>query len=159
MGTLIFGMGVTLTACNVETERNDDGSLTMTSVMSDAEVQEELAAARNTDNRTVTADLHDGYIALTVEGQNPETGESGTLTFRATPGIADGHLNIAISEALRNGEPLDAARLTRWNERLATRLDRRADRRPNRTLESVTVTEDTLTMVWRVATPRSRGGQ
>jgi hypothetical protein len=105
----------------------------------------------------VTVDLRDGYFFVTVEGEDPEVGEAVTLTFRATPGVADGHLTLTISDAQRNGEAVDDERVAQRTERIATRLERAAGRRPNRTLQSVTVTEDALTMVWRVETPRSRG--
>ncbi len=156
MGVLAIGTGAAVTACSVDIERNDDGSLTVTSVMPEESVQEELAAARNTDDHTLTADLRDGYMLVTVEGEFPRMGETGTLTFRATPGVEDGHLAITISEAQLNGEALDEERVTQWNERLSNRLERAAGRRPNRTLQSVAVTEDALTMVWQVETPRSR---
>jgi hypothetical protein len=156
MGAMAIGMGMTMAACSMDIERNDDGSLTVTSVMPEASVQEELATARNTEDHTVTADLREGYFFVTVEGDFPRLGESGTLTFWATPSVADGHLAITISEAQLNGEAFDAGRVAQWNERLANRLERAAGRRPNRALQSVTVTDDSLTMVWRVETPRSR---
>lgn len=157
MAALIIGLGMTMAACSVEVERNDDGSLTVTSVMPETSVQEELAAARNTDERTFTADLRDGYFFITVEGENPQTGAPGTSTFHATPSVEDGHLAMTISDARLDGEPLEGERATRWNERLSERLERAAGHRPNRTLQSVAVTDDALTMIWRIETARSRG--
>lgn len=160
MLALLIGTSVTVSACSVEIDRNADGSLTVNSVMTEASLQDELTAAMNNPAvRDLTVDLRDGYIFVTSERENPETGEVGTVTFRLDLGVADGHLTMTTSDAQFDGEPIDAERLARLNERITDRLERAAGRRPNRTLQSVTISEDTLTMVWRVETWRSRSGE
>jgi hypothetical protein len=80
------------------------------------------------------------------------------MSFRLDLGASAGHLTAAISDARLNDIPIDPARVAVWNERIANRLARSGNRNPNSALQTVTVGGETVTMVWRVETARSRGG-
>ena len=155
---LLIVMGLAVSACSVEIERNADGSLTVESSMTRDALQDELEAAiADPLVREFTADLHDGYILVTSERERVMSDETDTMTFRLDLGVSDGHLTATISDAQINDLPIEEERVAVWNERTATRLERSGQRNPNSTLQAVTVSEDSVTMVWRVETPRSRG--
>jgi hypothetical protein len=155
---LLMVMGLAVSACSVEIERNTDGSLAVESSMTGDALQDELEAAiADPLVREFTADLHDGYILVTSERERVMSDETDTMTFRLDLGVSDGHLTATISDAQLDDLPIEEERVAVWNERIATRLERSGQRNPNSTLQAVTVSEDSVTMVWRVETARSRG--
>jgi hypothetical protein len=154
---LIIALGIALSACSVNVERNEDGSLTVESSMTEASLQQEIEAALDDPLlQDLTVDLRDGYIQVTGERENSTATGTDQVSFRLDLDASDGHLMAKISEAVLNDEPIDQARVDRWNERIAKALERKGRRRPNSTLESVSIGGDTLDMVWRVETRRSR---
>ena len=54
--------------------------------------------------------------------------------------------------------PRAEERLALWNERIANRLARAGQRNPNSTLQTVTISNDAVEMIWRVETRRSQAG-
>ena len=105
-----------------------------------------------------SADLRDGYILVSAQRRRLSGDKTDTLSFRLDLGVNDGRLTAAISEAQINGIPIEEERLKLWNERIANRLARAGQRNPNSTLQTVSVTQDSVTMAWRVETERSRSG-
>jgi len=155
---LLMVMGLAVSACSVEIERNTDGSLAVESSMTGDALQDELEAAiADPLVREFTADLHDGYILVTSERERVMSDGTDTMTFRLDLGVSDGHLTATVSDALLNDLPIEEERVAVWNERIATKLGRSGQRNPNSTLQAVTVSEDGLTMTWRIETSRSRG--
>ena len=155
---LLMVMGLAVSACSVEIERNADGSLAVESSMTGDALQDELEAAiADPLVREFTADLHDGYILVSAERERVMSDETDRMTFRLDLGVSDGHLTATISAAQLNDTPIEEERVAVWNERIATKLGRSGQRNPNSTLQAVTVSEDGVTMVWRVETARSRG--
>ncbi len=155
---LLMVMGLAVSACSVEIERNTDGSLAVESSMTGDALQDELEAAiADPLVREFTADLHDGYILVTSERERVMSDGTDTMTFRLDLGVSDGHLTATVSDALLNDLPIEEERVAVWNERIATKLGRSGQRNPNSTLQAVTVSEDGLTMIWRIETSRSRG--
>ena len=155
---LLVAMGPAVSACSVEIERNTDGSLAVESSMTGDALQDELEAAiADPLVREFTADLHDGYILVSAERERVMSDETDTMTFRLDLGVSDGHLTATVSDALLNDLPIEEERVAVWNERIATRLERSGQRNPNSTLQAVTVSEDAVTMIWRIETSRSRG--
>lgn len=155
---LLMVMGLAVSACSVEIERNADGSLSVESSMTGDALQDELEAAiADPLVREFTADLHDGYILVTSERERVMSDEVDTMTFRLDLGVSDGHLTATVSDALLNDLPIEEERVAVWNERIATKLGRSGQRNPNSTLQAVTVSEDAVTMTWRIETSRSRG--
>lgn len=154
---LLAVMGLAVSACSVNIERNADGSLTVESSMAEESLQAELEAAiADPLVRNLTADLHDGYILVTSERERVSGDETDTMTFRLDLGVSDGHLTATVSDAQLNGRPIEEERVAVWNERIATRLERAGQRKPNSTLQAVTISDDAIAMTWRVETTRSR---
>jgi len=155
---LLVVMALAVSACSVDVERNPDGSLAVESSMTGDALQDELEAAiADPLVREFTADLHDGYILVTSEREQVMSDGTDTMTFRLDLGVSDGHLTATISDVKLNDKPVEEERVAVWNERTATRLERSGQRNPNSTLQAVTVSEDGVTMAWRVETARSRG--
>jgi hypothetical protein len=149
---------VGLSACTIQVDRQDDGSLRVESQMSEASIQEEIALALGeTQVKELTVDLRQGYMQVTGVRELPVGGHTDTLRFDLILGVADGHLTVTISEATFNDNPIAEERVAAWNERIARNLERRGQNHPNSTLQSVSVTPAALTMVWRVETRYSRG--
>jgi hypothetical protein len=147
---MLLGLVLALTGCSVERVRNADGSLTATSSITEASLSSEVARAlENEQVSNVAADLQDGYITVTAD-RKADDGSTQAISFRLELGNADGRLTAQISEFTVNGQAVAEARIDRWNEKIAKRLERRADKHPNRSLESVSITDDVLTMVWHV---------
>lgn len=158
---LLAGVLAFLTACSIDIERNDDGSLTVTTTMTEESLSEELALALEDSHfENLTADLKDGYMLVSAERPRPDGSQVDQVNFRVDLGNNAGQLTATISEFTVNGQPGSEERLAQWNERIARRLERQAERHPHRTLESVTLTETDLTLVWHVVRPpRDQQGQ
>ncbi len=156
---LLIVMGMTVSACSLNIERNPDGSLAVESNMTEASLQAEITAAiADPLVHDLTADLRDGYVFVSAERDRVMSDETDTMTFRLDLGVGDGHLTATISDARLNDLPIEEARVAVWNERIATKLERAGQRNPDSTLQAVTISEDAITMVWRIETARSRGG-
>lgn len=141
---------VVLTGCSVDIVRNADGSLTATSTIDEASLSSELAGALENERMSnMSADLQEGYILVTAD-RKAEDGSTQPISFRLDLGEADGHLTAQISEFQVNGQSAPEARIDQWNEKIAKRLEHSAQRRPNRSLQSVSISADVLTMVWRI---------
>lgn len=150
-------MGLLLSACQANITRNPDGSLRVETSMTEASLQTEITAAiADPLIQSVTVDLQSGYILASGERKRLNSDQTDTLTFRLDLGVSDGHLTAVISNAQIDGVPVEQARVDLWNERIANRLTHAGQRRANSTLQSVTVSSDSVSMVWRVETSRSK---
>ena len=151
-------LALTVSACSINIERNDDGSLTVESSMTEESLQDVFESAiADPLMRDFTADLHNGYVLVTAERERVMGDEVDTLIFRLDLGVSEGHLTATVSDAQLNDQPLEEERVEVWNERIAAKLERSGRRNPNSTLQTVTISEDAFTMTWRIETARSRG--
>jgi len=159
---LIGALALLLSACSVDIARNSDGSLTAAATMGLADLESELEGAfsyHNTQVRNVDVSAQGGALAVTMERERAaQPGTFDTLSYLMTPGIEDGGLVITLSDVLVNGQPADPEKVSEWQERITERLAGRRENRPNATLQSVSVTEDGLEMVYRIEARRSQGG-
>lgn len=157
IGLLIL-VGIMASACSVDIARNDDGSLTVEGVIDEASLQSEIEwALSDAQVENLTVDLQGGHIFVTAERQQVSGDQVNTLTFQLDLGASDGQLTATISNAELDGSPIDEERVSVWNERIASKLSRAGQRRPNSSLESVTVTDSEVVMTWNVETRHSRG--
>ena len=148
-----------LSACQATISRNPDGSLRVETSMTGTALQSEIQAALSDPLiQSLTIDLQTGYILVSGVRKRLNSDQTDSLTFRLDLGVSGGHLTALVSDAQVDGVPVEAARVALWNERIANRLERAAQRHPNSTLQSVTVANNVVTMVFRVETARSRGG-
>lgn len=154
---LIFLLTMALNGCGLNVNRNADGSRTVEVRMTEADLQAEITAAiADPLIRNVAVDVQEGYIRVSAERKRLNSDQTDTLSFRLTLRASEGHLAAQISEAQINKQPLDSDRVALWNERIANRLSKATQRRPDSTLQSVTVGGEVVTLVWRVETSRSQ---
>jgi hypothetical protein len=156
----IFGLillGLLVSACSMQVDRNNDGSLTVEAAIPEVSVQQEIEAGLD-DPLIVAlhAELHDGYIQASGERTRPLGEGSDAFSFVLRLSVQDGHLATEMSEATFGGRPVDERLVSVWNERLAARLERAGRRSPNVSLQSANVSEESLIFVWHVETLRSR---
>jgi len=156
---LIVGLFATLvSSCSANIARNEDGSLTVQTSMTAESLQAEIQAAiADPLIEELTVQLQSSYIDVNGTRKRLNSDQTDTLTFRLDLGVSDGHLTATISNALLDGQTIGADRVANWNERIANRLENFGKRRPNSRLQSVSVTSETIEMLWRVETARSQG--
>ncbi|NIM96401.1 MAG: hypothetical protein GTO18_22100 [Anaerolineales bacterium] len=159
MMALVAMAGLVVSACSIDVERNPDGSLSATVHMTEASIQNEIEAALNDPLiKELDVDLRAGYIFVSGVRKRIVGEETDLVTFRLDLGVSDGHLTATVSDFRVNGEPTEEEIVNIWNQRLAQRLENAGRRNPNSSLQSVRVTSEDITFVWRIETDRSRGG-
>lgn len=126
----------------------------MTTESLQAEIQ---AAIADPLIESLTVQLEQGYINVSGERKRLNSDQTDTLTFRLDLGASDGHLTATISNALLDGQAVEVDRAALWNERVTNRLENFGQRRSGSSLQSVTVTNQAITMIWHVETARSQG--
>jgi len=120
-------------------------------------LQSEIRAAlADPQIENITVQLKQGYIDVSAERKRLNSDRTDTLTFRLDLGASNGHLTATISNALLEGQAVEADRVELWNEHIANRLANFNQRRPNSSLQSVNVTSEAVTMTWHVETARSQ---
>jgi hypothetical protein len=154
---LIFLLTVALSGCGLNINRNADGSLNVEARMTEADLQSEISAAiADPLLRNFAIDVQEGHIRVSAERKRLNSEQTDRLSFRLTLSVSEGRLAAMISEAQINDQPVDPERVALWNERIANRLAGAAQRRPDRTLQTVTVGGEVVTLAWRIETARSR---
>ncbi|NDJ77071.1 MAG: hypothetical protein GYB65_12520 [Chloroflexi bacterium] len=157
---MVVVTGATLSACTWTFEKNEDGSWQVTGEIGQEETQEAIDDSLDDPLiSNVQVDFKDGYIDVTADRLEPDTNVVEPLTFKLYVSVVDGHLGAEMADVTLAGEPFSPAYVDVWNERMANNLERNARRRPNSTLEEAYVTEDSLTLSWRVETAESRENQ
>jgi hypothetical protein len=146
---LVMGLSSMLSACNWNATRNADGSWTVTANMDETDAQQAINMALDDPLiKSIQVDFQPGVIAVTADRQSVDGARTDVITFNVMLSVVDGHLGAVVSEAMTNGRPMEASVVSVWNQRIANRLENAGQRRPNSTLQSVTVTDSGLTMVW-----------
>ncbi len=152
---LMMGLWLTLTlvisACSLKFESNPDGSTRMEITLDEAAMQTRIQQSiRDPQVREFHVELRDGFIEVSGTRQNAQTGNLDSMSYRLDLGAEDGHLTAVISNVVINDFPLQPDWLEPWNERIAENLAASGQNNPNSSFQSVTITEDNVTMVWRI---------
>ena len=151
-------LGALISGCAANITRNEDGSLKIETSMPAESLQTEIQAAiADPLIEELTVKLEQGYINVNGVRKRLNSDQTDKLSFRLDLGASNGHLTATISNALIDGQPVDADRVAQWNQRIANRLELFGQRRSNSSLQSVTVTGEAIEMTWRVETARSQG--
>jgi hypothetical protein len=155
---LLLGLlGTLVSGCTANITRNADGSLTVETSMTAESLQAEIQAAiADPLIQNMTAQLEPDYINVSGQRKRLNSDQTDTLTFRLDLGVSNGHLTATISNALIDGQAVEANRVALWNERIANRLENFSQRRSDSSLQSVNVTSEAITMTWHVETARSQ---
>jgi len=141
-----------ISACRANISRNDNGSLTVETTITQQELQDAISAAiADPLVKNITVSLQSGYVTVSGERQRlNEASKSDVLSFRLDLGVNNGELTSSISNAQLDGKPLEQNRVDNWNQTIANRISKVGQKNPNSTLQSITITPNLATMTWNV---------
>ncbi len=151
LSILVLLMPLT-TACEARITRNADGSLAVQTTVTQAQLQSVITSSlADPLVKAVNVSLQSGYILVTGERQRlNDATKTDTLSFRLDLAVQGGHLVATISNAQIDGVAVAQNRVDNWNQTIANRLEQMAQRRPNTTLQAVSIAPDAITMTWQV---------
>ena len=150
--TLMAAATLILGACKADFSRNDDGSLTMETTVTQEQIQETISSAiADPLIQDLTASLQNGYVSVTGTRQRlNDPGKTDTMSLRLDLGVSNGQLTASISDAQIDGVDIEQNRVDNWNQTIANRLSNFGGRSENATLQSVAITPEQVTMTWLV---------
>ena len=139
-------------ACKANISRNNDGSLDVETTISQQELQNAISTAiADPLIKELTVSLQSGYVLVSGERQRlNDASKTDMLSFRLDLGVSNGQLTSLISNALLDGAPIEQNRVDHWNQIITNRLSLISNKNQNSTLKSVTITSDSVTMIWTV---------
>jgi hypothetical protein len=146
---LLIVLTLSLTACNANIERNDDGTFTVETTISQTELQEIISSAiADPLVQDITVTLNSGYITVIGTRQRlNDSSQTDTMSFRLDLGMSNGELTASVSNAQIDNQAIDEARISNWNQTIANRLSNFGGRSENAKLQSVSITADNVTMI------------
>jgi len=141
-----------LSACKANIARNQDGSLTVETTISQQELQDVVSAAiADPLMKNITVSLQSGYVSVSGERQRlNNVSKTDLLTFRLDLSVNNEQLTSSISNAQLDGKPLEQNRVDNWNQTIANRLSNLGQRNQNSALQSINITTEAVTMTWIV---------
>lgn len=150
---LLVLLALVASACRTNISRNSDGSVTVETTISQAELQDAISASiADPLIQELNASLHSGYILVTAKRQRlNDSSKTDDMSFRLDLGVSNGELTATISDAQIDGIAVEKNRVDHWNETITSRILILGKKNPNSSLQSVSVTPDLVTMTWRVA--------
>jgi len=157
LATGLAAFGLFAGACQLDVERNDDGSLQIEAIIAESDIATEIALGMEAEEGTVTVDLKNGYALVSAEGPSEDHPLTDTFSFRLELFVDGDHLGAEVSGALWNGIDVPEAFVEIWNEELAEELEAGAKEDPDSTLVAVEITEDQLRFEFRHETEKSKG--
>lgn len=144
-------------ACSIDVERNEDGSLQLTTVLTEESLANEIAKGIDDPNVNFMAvDMKDGYALVEIEADRESGLGVDNISFRVDLFVDNDHLGVNVTNAVWNDIPIPQDLVDIWNEELAAQLEADAKEDPDSTLVAVELTENTLTMEFRHETEESK---
>ena len=150
----LTALAVAAGACTIDVERNSDGSLQISSLMTADSLAAEFE--RDPRNDRVTVEIQDGFMLVDAAGTERD-GDEFIAGFRVDLGLSGDVLTVDISDAVYNGWTIPADVVQRWEDAIAAELTKAARDNPNATLVSVIADAGQIAMEWRIDTRESRG--
>lgn len=143
---------LTLSACKANISRNDDGSLTVETSVTQAQLQEIISSSiADPFIKSLTVTLQQGYVSVTGERERlNDASKTDTMSFRMDLGVSNGELTASISDAQIDGVSIEQARVDHWNQTIANRIANIGSRNENAKLQSVSITPEEVLMTWNV---------
>jgi len=151
--SLLFLVILLVTACKADIARNNDGSLTVETTITQEQLQEVITASIADPLVTnVTVSLQSGYVLVSGERQRlNDASKADSLTFRLDLSVSNGKPVATISNAQIDGIALEQNRVDNWNQTIANRLSNFGGRSEKATLQAINITTESVTMTWNVA--------
>jgi hypothetical protein len=149
---LLFLVILLVTACKADIARNDDGSLTVETAITQEQLQEVISSAiADPLVKDVTVSLQSGYVLVSGERQRlNDASKTDSLTFRLDLSVSNGRPSAAISNAQVDGVSIEQNRVDNWNQTIANRLSNFGGRSEKATLQAINITTESVTMTWNV---------
>lgn len=140
-------------ACRANLSRSQDGSLLVETTVSQPELQEVVTASiADPLIKQLSVSFQSGYVLVTGQRQRlNDASKTDTLSLRLDLGISNGQLTATVSNAQLDGIPVEQNRVDHWNQTIANRITIIGKKRPNSTLEMVSITPDSIDMTWKVS--------
>ena len=151
---VVAALALMLSACSVNIERNNDGSLQI-----DGEITAESLATefeRDPQNESVEVTIDGGVLLFDVEGVD-ENGEY-VANLRAELSVEDGVLVVDITEAFYNGWTVPEGIRDEFNKGIAKEIKKAVNQNPDATLLSLVADDGKIVTEWRVETKDSKKG-
>ena len=141
-----------LSACKANIARNDDGSFTVETSVTQAQLQEIISSSiADPLIKSLTVTLQPSYISVTGERERlNDASKTDTMSFRLDLGVSNGELMASITDAQIDGTAIEQNRVDNWNQTIANRIANIGSRNENAKLLSVTVTPEEVLMIWNV---------
>ena len=150
---IVFGlvMLLAINACLFNVGRNDDGTLRVETNLTAEMIRTTLLTTANLPgDTTVQVELMDGYIQVYSDQLFVEGTIVKDVSFRLDMQVNNGLLDARISEASYSGNKIDDAQLAEYNQQISQSLQSAAQQNDRATLDSVSITPESVLMVWRV---------
>ena len=80
-----------------------------------------------------------------------DANKTDTLNFRLDLGVVNGQLTARVSAATLDGVAIEQNRVDHWNQTIASRIVILGKKRPNSSLQSVSVTTQAVSMTWNIS--------
>ena len=143
-------MLLSLSACKANVSRNDDGSVTVETSVTQEQLQEVISSSiADPLVQELTVSLQNGYVSVTgVRQRLNDASKTDTMSFRLDLGVSNGELTASISDAQIDGIAIEQNRVDNWNQTIANRISMIDGGNRNATLQSVSVTPEQVTMTW-----------
>lgn len=153
LSILLVAFVLVLSACQRNITRNNDGTVTVDTTVSQQELQEAINASIADPLITeLNVSLQSGYVSVTGQRQRlNDASKSDSLSFRLDLGASNGQLTATISNALLDNKPIEQSRIDHWNESIANRIGNTSSKNPNSSLQSVSITSEAVSMTWLVS--------
>jgi PBP1b-binding outer membrane lipoprotein LpoB len=150
--SLLFLAVLLVTACTRNIARNDNGSLSVETTITQQQLQEVITSSiADPLVKNVTVSLQSGYVLVSGERQRlNDSSKTDSLTFRLDLSASNGKLNAAVSNAQVDGVSIEQNRVDNWNQTIANRLSNIGRKSGNATLQTLSITPASVTMTWNV---------
>lgn len=150
--SLLLLIVLLISACKADIARNDDGSLTVETTISQQELQEVITSSiADPLVKNVTVSLQAGYVLVSGERQRlNDTSKTDSLTFRLDLSVSNGQPVATVTDAKIDGVAIEQNRVDNWNQTIANRLSNFGGRNENATLQAISITPESVTMTWNV---------
>ena len=143
---------LTLSACKANVSRNDDGSLSVETSVTQAQLQEIISSSiADPLIKSLTVTLQQGYVSVIGERERlNDASKTDSMSFRLDLGVSNGELTASISDAQIDGVSIEQNRVDHWNQTIANRIANIGSRNENAQLQSVSITPEQVLMTWTV---------
>ena len=152
LSVLAIILMLTLSACKANISRNDDGSLSVETSVTQAQLQEIISSSiADPLIKSLTVTLQQGYVSVIGERERLNNASKiDSMSFRLDLGVSNGELTASISDAQIDGVSIEQNRVDHWNQTIANRIANIGSRNENAQLQSVSITPEEVLMTWTV---------